>query len=275
MNLLNVWPTWISERMAAGRHVQLELPPLEPRTSLHLPEFVEDTQLKVVDGVAIVQIIGFLQKHHDVFDRLFGAVSIGDIELQIRAAAADASVNQTLVIVDSPGGTQAGMSGLADAIFEHRTIKPITAFIDDMGASGGYYAASQAGTIIVDRDAIVGGIGAFVVLPDMSQAFKDEGIKVHVIKSGAMKGFDVPGVEVTTETLNDLDRFIHEMAAVFIADVARGRGNRLPISKVQVLADGRVYVGQRAVDLGLADSVAGLQDTIDMLRSASLGGASL
>jgi ClpP class serine protease len=62
------------------------------------------------------------------------------------------------------------------------------------------------------------------------------------------------------------------MAAVFIADVARGRGDRLPLSKVQALADGRVHVGQHAVELGLADEVGTLQKTLDQLRAGSIFG---
>lgn len=273
MDLLNVWPQWITQRLGLLGRAEMSLH--EPDEPEGLPIFgpnAEDIHLDVVDGVAIIQITGFLQKHVDFFSALFGAVSIGDIVAQVAAAGQDGSVNSTLLVVDSPGGTAAGLTDLADAIFDHRKIKPIAAYISDMAASGGYYAASQADRIVVDRDGLVGSIGTFIVLPDLSAAAAAEGVTVHVIKSGPFKGVDVPGTPVTADVLDDLQRLVTDMAAVFIADVARGRGDRLPLSKVQTLADGRVHVGQHAVDLGLADEVGTLQKTLDLLRAGSIFG---
>ena len=273
MDLLNVWPEWVRQRLGLLGRAEMTLhPPDEPDDVPIFGPDAPDVPLDVVDGVALIQITGFLQKHVDFFSALFGARSIGDIVAQVEAAANDGSVNSTLLIIDSPGGTAAGLTDLADAIFEHRSVKPIAAYISDMAASGGYYAASQTDRIVVDRDGIVGSIGTFIVLPDLSAAAAAEGVKVHVISSGPFKGADVPGVVITDETLDDLQRLVTDMAAIFIADVARGRGDRLPLSKVQTLADGRVYIGQHAVDLGLADQVGTLKKTLDQLRAGSIFG---
>lgn len=273
MDLLNVWPEWVMQRL--GLLGQAEMALHGPDETDDVPVFgtgAPDVPLDVVDGVALIQITGFLQKHVDFFSALFGARSIGDIMAQVDAATADGSVNSTLLIIDSPGGTAAGMTDLADSIFDHRAVKPIAAYISDMAASGGYYAASQTDRIVVDRDGIVGSIGTFIVLPDLSAAVAAEGVKVHVIKSGPFKGDDVPGTPVTDATLDELQRLVTDMAAVFIADVARGRGDRLPLSQVQTLADGRVHIGQHAVDLGLADEVGTLKKTLDQLRAGSIFG---
>lgn len=272
MDLLNVWPEWMTQRLGILGRTGVVLTEPEPRAALGLADPDTATSLEVVDGVAIIQIVGFLQKHADFFSRLFGAVTIGDIVEQVRAAAADQSINATLLVIDSPGGTAAGLTDLADAIFEHRAIKPIAAYISDMAASGGYYAASQADRIVTDRDGLVGSIGTFVVLPDLSAAAANEGVKVNVVRSAPFKGNDVPGAAITDETLDDVQRLVTDMAAVFVADVARGRGDRLPMSAVQRLADGRVHVGQHAVDLGLADEVGTLDKTLDQLRAGSVFG---
>ena len=273
MDLLNVWPEWVTQRLGLLSHgeVQLQAPDEPDAVSVFGPD-APDVSLDVVDGVALIPIMGFLQKHVDFFSALFGARSIGDIVAQVDAAANDGSVNSTLLIIDSPGGTAAGMTDLADAIFDHRAVKPIVAYISDMAASGGYYAASQADRIVTDRDGIIGSIGTFIVLPDLSAAAAAEGVKVHVIKSAPFKGGDVPGTVVTDETLDEMQRLVTDMAAIFIADVARGRGDRLPLSKVQTVADGRVHIGQHAVDLGLADEVGTLKNTLDQLRAGSIFG---
>ncbi len=272
MELLNVWPEWVTQRLGMlGPNVTLHEPDEPDEVPLFGPD-APDVELDVVDGVAMIQITGFLQKHVDFFSALFGARSIGDVVAQVDAAARDGSVNSTLLIIDSPGGTAAGMTDLADAIFDHRAVKPIVAYISDMAASGGYYAASQADRIVTDRDGIVGSIGTYIVLPDMSAAAAAEGVTVHVIKSGPFKGGDVPGTPVTDATLDDMQRLVTDVAAIFIADVARGRGDRLPLSKVQSLADGRVHIGQHAVDLGLADEVGTIKKTLDQLRAGSIFG---
>ena len=273
MNLLNVWPEWVTQRLGLLTHgeVQLQAPAQPDDMPVFGPD-AADVHLDVVDGVAIIQITGFLQKHVDFFSALFGARTIGDIVAQVEAAAGDGSVNSTLLIIDSPGGTAAGMTDLADAIFDHRSIKPIVAYVSDWAASGGYYAASQTDRIVVDRDGFVGSIGTFIVIEDLSAAAAEQGVKVHVIKSGEFKGFDVPGTPVTAAALEELQRLVTSLAAIFIADVARGRGDRLPLSKVQTLADGRIHMGQHAVDLGLADEVGTLKKTLDQLRAGSIFG---
>lgn len=273
MNLLNVWPQWVTQRLGLLNQAEVTLHgPDEPDEVPVFGPDAADVPLDVVDGVAIIQITGFLQKHVDFFSALFGARTIGDIVAQVEAAARDGSVNSTLLIIDSPGGTAAGMTDLADAIFDHRSTKPIVAYVSDWAASGGYYAASQADRIVVDRDGFVGSIGTFIVLPDLSAAAAADGIKVHVVTSGELKGFDVPGTPVTDAALEELQRLVTNLAAIFIADVARGRGDRLPLSKVQTLADGRIHMGQHAVDLGLADEVGTLKKTLDQLRAGSIFG---
>ncbi len=272
VELLNVYAEWMSQRLALGQRAQVVVADAIPRAA-HIPGIdPEPLEVTRVDGVAVIAISGFLSKHLGVFDRLFGAVSIGEIEAQVRAAAADQSINTTLLIIDSPGGSVAGMSDLADAIFEHRQIKPIAAYVSDLAASGGYYAASQADRIVADRDAIVGSIGVYVVLPDMSAAAAAEGVKVHVIRRGRFKGIETPGAAVSTEALEDLQRVVNELGDVFVADVARGRGARLPLPAVEALSDGRVHVGARAVELGLIDEIGTLTETLESLRAGSVFG---
>lgn len=273
MYLLNVWPEWVTQRLGLLGQAEVTLHPSEEPDDVPIfgPD-APDVPLDVVDGVALIHITGFLQKHVDFFSALFGAKSIGDIVAQVEAAANDGSVNSTLLIIDSPGGTAAGMTDLADAIFEHRSSKPIVAYVSDWAASGGYYAASQADRIVVDRDGFVGSIGTYIVLEDLSAAAANEGIKVHVIKSGEFKGLGVPGTPVTAAALDEMQRLVTDLSLIFIADVARGRGDRLPLSKVQTLADGRIHMGQHAVDLGLADEVGTLKKTLDQLRAGSIFG---
>ena len=273
MELLNVYAEWMRQRLALCRRAQVVVPDVVPH-AVHFPGIDQDNlELTRVDGVALIAISGFLSKHLDFFDRMFGGVSISDIEAQVRAAAADQSINATLLVIDSPGGTVAGMSDLADAIFEHRQIKPIAAYVSDLAASGGYYAASQADRIVADRDAIVGSIGVFVVLPDMSAGAEAEGVTVHVIRSGKFKAIDIPGAAISPEALEDLQRVVDDLAAIFIADVARGRGQRLPLPAVEALADGRVHVGAGAVALGLVDDIGTLTETLETLRAGSVFGS--
>lgn len=280
--LLCAWHQWIKERVAAsnGRSVaatqvgemRIEYAPIdtagmEPAAIHGLPEIEDPLETEVIDGVAIIPIHGLLQKRVDIFTHMLGGRPMGDIEDLIRQATDDKSVNAILLHIDSPGGTVAGMTDLVDAVWAARQAKPVVAYISDLAASGGYWVASQAGHVVADRDGLVGSIGAMMVAIDTSEAASQAGVKVNVIRSGRFKGTDISGAKIGDDHLADFERLVSQIADVFIADVARGRARS--VEDIQVWADGRLHVGERAVALGLIDEVGTMQDTLATLRAGS------
>ncbi len=223
---------------------------------------------QVVNDVAIVQLHGTMMKQQSSFGQSTSTVFA---RRQIRSAARRKDIQAILYHIDSPGGTVAGTNDLADDMFDARQRKPTAAFIEDLGASAAYWAASQAGQVFMNPSGSAGAIGTFAVIYDMSRAAKNDGFETHVIKAGRFKGLGTPGSEITPEQLEMLQERVDQLNEFFIQSVARGRG--MSLNQVRELADGRVHIGQAAVKLGLVDDLKSLEQAIAFLTRSSTASA--
>lgn len=219
----------------------------------------------VVQGqVAVVGLHGTLMKHVSSMDDGTSTVAA---RRQIRAAADDPEVSGILLHIDSPGGTVSGTKDLADDIAAAAKRKPVYAYIEDLGASAAYWLASQATKVFAGPTALVGSIGTYGVVYDLSAMAAMQGIKVHVVRAGSFKGAGEPGTPVTHEQLAELQHRVNELNDFFIRGVAEGR--RMSLARVRDLADGRVHIAADAAQMGLIDSVQSLDDTFNQLSQAS------
>lgn len=182
---------------------------------------------------------------------------------KIRMAANNPRVNAIMLVVDSPGGTVAGTDELAEDVRAASQVKQVHAHIDDLGASAAFWVASQATRITAGRTSQVGSIGTMAIVADSSEAAKMEGIKIHVISTGAFKGAGVPGTVVTKEHLAELQQRVDDINEHFLAAVEAGRG--MTRKEVTVVADGRVFVAQKAKEVKLIDEVMSLDEAFDEL----------
>lgn len=217
---------------------------------------------EMVGETALISITGPLMKQAS---SLSGGSSTVALRRQVRRAAADDAVSSIALRIDSPGGTMAGTQELADDIAAAAAKKPVHAYIEDLGASAAYWLASQATKVFANRTAMVGSIGTFAVLYDMSAMAAKEGVKVHVIKAGDFKGTGVAGTEVTQDQLAEWQRLITESNDHFLQAVATGR--KLSLAGVRAVADGRVHLAASAKELGLIDAVQSLDETLQQLQT--------
>jgi len=228
-------------------------------------QFGEDEdEPEKVGSTAIISIAGPMMK----FASKFGGASTLAIRKQLRAALQDEDVSAILLHIDSPGGTVAGTHELASAVAAANKIKPVTAFIDDLGASAAYWVASQAGTIVVNRMGLVGSIGVITTVVDSSVAAEREGLKVHIIATGDMKGAGTPGTEVTDEHLAELQSLVDNINKVFLSEVAKNR----PMTAEELLGlQANVFAAPEALKLGLVDKVDTLDNTLAELNKLQSG----
>lgn len=183
----------------------------------------------------------------------------------ISQAADDPKVDGIFLRIESPGGSAAGTAELGDAIHAASQQKPVVAYIEDIGASAAYWAASQAGHVFANRSAEVGSIGVFTVVADQSEQAADMGIKVHVIRAGEFKGAGTPGTEITEAQLAELQQRIDTTFDQFVEAVDRGRAS-LTQEQVRELADGRVHSAPVAVNRGLIDGVKSESQSLAFLE---------
>ncbi len=225
-----------------------------------------DEEPRMIDGVAVIPLSGTMMKTASSMTRSTSTVLV---RRQIRYAASSSDVRGILLLCDSPGGTVSGTQDLAADVAAAAGKKKVVALIQDLGASACYWVASQATELFAANETtLVGSIGTYGVVHDLSAMAAKEGIKVHVVKAGAHKGMGVPGSEITAEQLADYQRVINSLNEQFVQGVAAGR--RLPLAKVHELADGRVHVGSQAKSLQLVDDVLSLDEVFARFDSQSL-----
>jgi serine protease SohB len=166
------------------------------------------------------------------------------------------------LVINSPGGSPAQSSLIAARIrrlAEEKSL-PVTAFVEDAAASGGYWLACAADDIVADQNSIVGSIGVISASFGAQDLIARIGIERRVHTSGRSKSFldpFKPEQDEDVARLLDLQEQIHE---TFIAHVKARRGARL--TDHEDLFSGRVWVGRGAVDVGLADGVGHLVPTM-------------
>ena len=180
-------------------------------------------------------------------------------------------IDRVVLLVDSPGGTVAGISELAQDIRELSGTKPVVAFIRNRGASAGYWIASQATEIVAEPSAFVGSLGVAAAMVDTSAAAEQAGIKVTLVTSGGVKGAGTPGTPITAEHIAAEQRVVDAIAGMFKADVQIGR--KLTEDATAKLFDGQMHTAKAAMALGLVDRIGTLQSVlhVDAPATASAG----
>jgi len=214
-------------------------------------------------GVAVIHATGTLMKYTSSISANTSTIAL---RRQIRSAARDEEVQAILLRIDSPGGTVSGTYDLVDDVRDAGAKKPVYAYIEDLGASAAYAVASAASKVFANSSALVGSIGTFSVLQDLTGSAAQLGIKVHVIRAGKFKGAGVPGTEITVEHLAEAQRLVDGMNEFFLQTIEAGR--KLPRQRVEAVADGRVWIAQEAKTLGLIDGVQGIDATLNELTTS-------
>ncbi len=169
----------------------------------------------------------------------------------------DATIGVVLRI-DSPGGAVAPSQEIYDAVWRLRARKPVVASLGNVAASGGYYVASAADVVVADPGTLTGSIGAIMEVQNVATLAEKVGVSQTVVKSGRFKDVGQPLRAVTDEERVLLQRMVDDVLGQFIDAVARGRG--MEAGRVRALADGRLYSGAQARDVGLVDELGGLAE---------------
>lgn len=225
--------------------------------------------LEVHGNVGVVSIKGPLTNDDSFWNRLFGITSYNDIRAAIIAAASDTEVNAILLDIDSGGGAVNGVMDTASLIrMVNDKVKPVVSFSDGTMASAAYWLGMSAGEVNVSRTANAGSIGVITTHMEKSKMLKDEGINVTVMRSGKYKALANPYEPLTEEAKSDIQRKLDATYSVFTDQVAIMRGK--PLAYVNdVMADGREFTGDEAVNAGLADHVTSFDALLSSMQESN------
>jgi protease-4 len=198
--------------------------------------------------------------------RLYGSIGGGArsadwVELARRVGKAK-SVPAVVLDIDSPGGSAAASDYLYLALARLAAAKPLVAHVRGTGASGAYLAAMAAARIVVAPSSIIGSIGVISAGPRVPALLDRLGVQVAERRAGRLKGMGAPWREDTEEEQAREQELVDAFYDVFVQRVADGR--RLPRERVLELATGEVWLGAKAVELGLADETGDLDRAIEV-----------
>ena len=186
--------------------------------------------------------------------------SSGIIE-EIHQYQEDEGVKAIILRIDSPGGGVGPSQEIHREISKVKSKKKVVASMGSVAASGGYYIACASDRIVANPGTITGSIGVIMEFTNIEELFKKIGIKGVVIKSGEHKDIGSPFREMTPDEKKILQDAIDNVHQQFIEAVAKGR--KLDREKVVQIADGRIFTGEQAKQIGLVDEMGNLQDAID------------
>jgi protease-4 len=221
------------------------------------------------DAVAVIRVEGIIQAGKPPTD-VFGGTASGAYSDQIierlKRANENPDVKAVVLRVNSPGGGVVA----SDEIYEQVAAmdKPLLVSMGTLAASGGYYISAPATEIWANRHTLTGSIGAIVQFISIEGLLDEYGVEAEVIKSGLNKDTGSLFREMTEEEKAIWQAIVDQSYDIFVQIIVEGRG--LSEERVRQLADGRVYSGQQALELGLVDKLGNLDDVID--RAAELGG---
>ncbi len=180
----------------------------------------------------------------------------------VRRLQRDRSVRGWVVEINSPGGVVAPAQSIHDRLQRLRSEngQPVVASIGGVGASGGYYVALGADSILALPGSITGSIGVIMEYPNVQDLMDKVGVRMEVVKAGKQKDVGSPFRELEPEERALLDRMLEDVHTQFIEAVAEARG--MAVEQVRPLADGRIFSGREARSLGLVDRLGNRDEAI-------------
>lgn len=204
---------------------------------------------------------------------LLGGDTVGVLEIEgsidgsreaiqgLKRFAEARGIKAVVVRIDSPGGAVAPTQEIYEEIGKVRKKKPVVASLGSVAASGGYYIASACDRVVANPGTLTGSIGVIMELGNIEELMKKLGLKGYAIKSGPHKDVGSPLRALTPEGRAILQGLVDNVHGQFVGAVVKGR--KMPEAKVRELADGRVFSGEQAKEMGLVDQLGNLEDAID------------
>jgi len=188
---------------------------------------------------------------------------------ELKKAADDDRVRALVLRINSPGGTVTASDIIYHELMEFRRRKrvPVVASMMDLAASGGYYIALAADSIVAHPTTVTGSIGTIMVSLDAQGLMQKIGVGARTIKSGEHKDMGSPFRPLTAEERAIFQSVIDELHRQFVAKVVERRG--MPPARAQQLADGRVYTADQALTAGLVDRIGYVSDAVALARRAA------
>lgn len=204
----------------------------------------------VQNGVAVINIESPVYRKSSWW---LGGITHKEIKAEIQKALDNEEVKAIFYNFFSPGGSVAGTQELAAFIKEASSKKPSCAFVDGMCCSAAYWLASATGKIYAAESAELGSIGVVLMHRDYSKVYEKWGVQYTYITAGSKKSVGASEIPLSEEDKEYLQNQVNGIYDVFLENISQNMG--LDLNKKTEWADGRVFLGKDAVNLGLVSKI--------------------
>ena len=212
------------------------------------------------DKVAVVPVEGTIASADSTVPGTPPPVTPEGLSDALRQAEEDPAVAAVVLEVNSPGGGVTASDEMQQSILDFRESsgKPVVVSMGDVAASGGYYISTAADRIVANETTLTGSLGVIFSLTNFSELADEYGVEQEIIKSGEFKDMGSSFRDLTPEEREIFQSLVDESYDEFVEVIVEGRD--LPEERVREIADGRIYSGEQAKELGLVDSFGGLDE---------------
>ncbi len=210
------------------------------------------------DAVAVLRLDGTITSSSQDYLTTSG-ITPDRVRSLLDRAEDDPAIKAVVVRINSPGGSVVASDEIYRALLAYE--KPVVISMGDTAASGGYYIACGGDHVIAHPDTLTGSIGVISQFLTFEDLLEKVGVDAIVITTGERKDIGSPYRDMT-EQEKELWKGILDQVYQNFVDVVVG-ARELPEETVRELADGSLYTGQQALDLGLVDAVGAREDAIE------------
>lgn len=215
--------------------------------------------------VALLYAVGTIASGESRFDGPSGNVLGSDTFVEwIRKVRADSSIRAIVIRIDSPGGSAIASEVIWRELMLTRQVKPVIVSMGDVAASGGYYMAVPANAIVAEPGTITGSIGVVTGKFVLGGAFDKLGVGTGSVSDGKFAEIYSPFRAFTPAERAKVEAQMQSTYELFVSRVAEGR--RSSPEKIDAIAQGRVWTGKQARELGLVDELGGLDRAIALAK---------
>jgi protease-4 len=223
---------------------------------------------RAVARVGVISVAGTIASGRNGFDPIYGSLTGSDTVVeQIRQARADSSLRAIVVRIDSPGGSTTASDVIWRELLVTRRQKPdrpLVVSMSDLAASGGYYIATPAQAIVAQPGTLTGSIGIFGGKVAMGGTYRKLGMNIESISAGRNAEMNSPVRPFNTAERAKLQEQLRAFYDQFVQKVASARG--MSPEQVDALAQGRVWTGRQAKDVGLVDELGGFETALAVAK---------
>ncbi len=213
--------------------------------------FGPSTNLSFGDKIGVIPIEGAIMESQSIVS-------------QLANFRKNKGIKAIILRIDSPGGGVGPSQEIYREVRRTIKTKKVIVSMGSLAASGGYYVAAAADKIVASPGTITGSIGVIMEFIQLKELLKKIGISLEVMKSGEFKDIGSPHREMSERDKELILELITDIQDQFVEAVAEGRN--LAVEEVREIADGRVFSGAKAKELGLVDVLGNFQDAVDLAK---------